>query len=224
MGGRFWKQLHISSTHLQKPETSEANRDLLKAVDRELMFVQKGVQKLPKVTSFECSIEDAMATLRRTVQNEEVTVSLDANSGVEMDLLDGELSGSDVERDTEANMEDEDDSTRVPAFTVTVSKPSGNKMQFECSFHPGVNELEELSIMIDSVAVIPKDCSSVESIYTVDTDQLGKDLYDGLESYLAERGINRTFGSDLLNFYAMFEDRAYTTDFLERMKKYCLEQ
>jgi hypothetical protein len=47
-------------------------------------------------------------------------------------------------------------------------------VQFECSFHPGVNDFEELSIMIDSVSMIPKDCTNVESIYAVDTDQLEK--------------------------------------------------
>lgn len=53
----------------------------------------------------------------------------------------------------------------------------GNKMQFECSFHPGVSDFEELSIMIDSVSMIPKEFKNAESIYSVESDQLGKVLY-----------------------------------------------
>jgi hypothetical protein len=51
-----------------------------------------------------------------------------------------------------------------------------------------------------------------------------QDVYEGMERYLVERGINQTFGSDLLNFYGMFERHAYTTHFLEQMKNYCSEQ
>ncbi len=47
-------------------------------------------------------------------------------------------------------------------------------MQFECSFQPEVDGFESLNMMIDSVSMIPKECTSVESIYSVETDQIGK--------------------------------------------------
>lgn len=59
-------------------------------------------------------------------------------------------------------------------------------MQFECSFHPGVNDFEEMSIMIDSVSMVPKECRNEESIYTVSTDQLGKVLVQHDGSRLSE--------------------------------------
>ena len=54
-------------------------------------------------------------------------------------------------------------------------------MQFECSFHPGVDDFEEQQIMIDAVSVIPKDCTNVDSIYTVDTNQLEEVQGQGFE-------------------------------------------
>lgn len=51
-----------------------------------------------------------------------------------------------------------------------------------------------------------------------------QDLYDGLDKYLARRGIDQKFGSELLSFYAMFDHSAYATNFLEKMQEYCSEQ
>ena len=50
-----------------------------------------------------------------------------------------------------------------------------------------------------------------------------QELYDSLEDYLEERGIGQPFGSELLNFYNMFEHKSYATDFLEKVKKFCSE-
>jgi hypothetical protein len=88
-----------------------ANGVLLKALDRELMFVKRDLQKLPKVSSFECSTDNAVATLRRTIGNEEITVTMDTNSGVDMDLLGEE----------ESEMEGGTEGSEVSYGTSTVS-------------------------------------------------------------------------------------------------------
>ena len=55
--------------------------------------------------------------------------------------------------------------------------PQGSKLQFECSFnveYDDVNDSEALKWNIDSVSMVPKDCKRVESVYSVETDQLTK--------------------------------------------------
>ena len=60
-------------------------------MEQELTLVKSDLHELPKVTSFACSTEGAVATFTRTLGNEEITASLDANSGVEMDLMSEDL-------------------------------------------------------------------------------------------------------------------------------------
>lgn len=53
--------------------------------------------------------------------------------------------------------------------------PQGNRLQFECSFnmdYDDVNDSDALKWNIDSVCVVPSDCKEVESVYSVETDQL----------------------------------------------------
>lgn len=75
----------------------------MKAVDTELTFARQDFHKLPEVASFKCSTEGAVATFTRTMGNEEIVVTMDTNSGVEMDLMGGEMSESpmDDSNDTE---------------------------------------------------------------------------------------------------------------------------
>lgn len=52
---------------------------------------------------------------------------------------------------------------------------------------------------------------------------LTQELYDSFEDYLEERGIDASFGSEILTFYSMFEDKTYVTNFLEKVKSFCSE-
>ena len=80
-------------------------------MDTELTFARKEFQKLPEVPSFKCSTEGAVATFTRTVDNEKIVVTLDTNSGVEMDLMGGEMAESsmdnDIDDDTEVRVHEE---------------------------------------------------------------------------------------------------------------------
>ncbi len=58
-------------------------------------------------------------------------------------------------------------------------------MQFECSFNVEYNDVDDSEALkwnIDSVCAVPKDCKRVESVYSVETDQLGKVCTYGLLS------------------------------------------
>lgn len=67
--------------------TATATEEVLKAVAGELKFVNEDVHELPDILSFACSTEGAVATFRKTFKNEAVTVTMDANSAVEMDTV-----------------------------------------------------------------------------------------------------------------------------------------
>ena len=65
--------------------TSPAGVELLKVVNNQLKF--KRFEELPEVTGFSYSIEGAKATFTRKVGNEDITVTLDANSAVQLDMM-----------------------------------------------------------------------------------------------------------------------------------------
>lgn len=203
-----------STATLYYSTASKANENLLKVVNTELKLEGADFHKLPEVTAFACSIDGAIATFTRKLGNEEVMVTLDSNSTAELDTTEDFVDDEDeAEEDSEMELQ-----RRAPAFTVSITKPSGNLMQFECSFNVDYGEIQ-----IDSVSVVPKDCEQADSVYYVDGSQLGKDLYSSLEHYLEERGISKNFSMELLGFYDVFEHRVYVTNFLEGIKKFCSE-
>lgn len=77
-----------------------ANSELLKLVNRELIFEKKEFQKLPTITGFTCTTDGAVASLKRMVNGEEIKIVVDANSKADMDMLDEE-SGSDDDMEVE---------------------------------------------------------------------------------------------------------------------------
>lgn len=68
----------------------------MKAVDRELKFERKDFLKLPEVMDFACSTEGAVATFSRKFGSEDIIVTMDANSAVEMDMMGEEYDSSEV--------------------------------------------------------------------------------------------------------------------------------
>ena len=69
------------------PPFFSVNSDLLKLVNRELVFEKKEFHKLPEIAGFTCTTNGAVASLRRMVNGEEIKIVLDANSKADMDML-----------------------------------------------------------------------------------------------------------------------------------------
>lgn len=73
--------------------------------------MKKDLHQLPEVSTFACSTEGAVATFTHTVGTEEVKVTLDTNSGMELDLMDMEEEEVLLEGDhntEESNMKSEE--------------------------------------------------------------------------------------------------------------------
>ena len=60
-----------------------ASSSLAATLDNELKLEYKALSELPKLTSFETSIEGATAVFKRVIGSEEVKVKMDANSSVQ---------------------------------------------------------------------------------------------------------------------------------------------
>lgn len=65
--------------------------------------MKKDLHKLPEVSSFSCMTEGAVATFSRTLGSEQVTVTLDTNNAVEMDMG-GDFSESGIEDDLDSEV------------------------------------------------------------------------------------------------------------------------
>jgi len=50
-----------------------------------------------------------------------------------------------------------------------------------------------------------------------------QELHEALREFLVEHHINKQFASEILQFYKAFEHRCYVTNFLEGLRKYCIQ-
>ena len=87
-----------------------ASTKLLKVVENEISLEQAVVEDLPKISSFQVTVENSVATLMRMVNQEEVKVQLDANSAIEVspDEMDVRDEGEDYDSEDQSQ-EDEDE-------------------------------------------------------------------------------------------------------------------
>lgn len=190
--------------------SSEASQSLLKCVREDLKLEQQALVKLPSVTGYETTVTGSQALLQCIKGNDKVKVELDANNAVE------------VASDEEASYEDSE-AFFAPAFTVTVTKPSGDQIQLECSFeeygdyHPQGNEYQ--SMCLDSVTVIPANTQELETIYPALSSSFSEELYESLMDYLKDYGINERFASDILKFYKIFQQACYVEKFLKGLER-----
>ena len=82
-------------------------------MENEISLEQAVLEDLPKISSFQVTIENSMATLMRTFNQEEVKVQLDANSAIEVspDEMDVRDEGEDY--DSEDQSQEDEDETEV---------------------------------------------------------------------------------------------------------------
>lgn len=87
-GENFYK---LNNYNVTKSYASSANKELLKSVNTALKFEREDFQVLPEVVGFSSSTEGAVAMLKRKFMSEEVTVTMDVNSAMQLDMDEEEL-------------------------------------------------------------------------------------------------------------------------------------
>lgn len=113
---------------------ANAGEGLLKAVQTELKLHGKDFHPLPNLSAFDCNINGAIATFTRKRDNEDIVVTLDANSAVELDSMGGDFSAEEEVSLLQllwatthlciVYKEEEGGIIMAPVFSVTITKPS----------------------------------------------------------------------------------------------------
>lgn len=202
--------------------SSEATSKLQKCVSNELALEEKIIGELPEFASFRTTVADTQAVLQRTFNNEEIKVELDADSALESAAED-EYS----ERSSSDSDEDEDKAPFfLPMITITVTKPSGDALRFDCSFDESFSYADISTnpwncLQINTMAVVPKEGDSAKPTYTADVFRnINDDFQAALMDYLEERGVDKDFSVKLLDFYKEFEHSCYVNNFLKRLNNF----
>ncbi|XP_062616083.1 uncharacterized protein LOC134277787 [Saccostrea cucullata] len=112
-----------------------------------------------------------------------------------------------------------------PPFEVEIVKPSGNTMAIRCMISEGMGEEpseDDVSDRFEIINVAMTQGEVKETTYVCEAENMDVDMYEGLMDVLDERGIDRAFTQDLIEFSTKYEKKAYV-GFISSMKKFADE-
>ncbi|KAM6466462.1 complement component 1 Q subcomponent-binding protein, mitochondrial isoform 2-T2 [Liasis olivaceus] len=182
---------------------------------------EKKIQKhksLPKMSGgWELDIHGTEAKLTRKVAGETITVSFNINNSIPPDF----------EEPPEGQKPDEEEPelTSTPNFVVEVTKDDTKQtLVLDCHYpEDEVSHSEEGENDIFSIREVSfqptGDSEWQDNNYTLNTDSLDWALYDHLMDFLADRGVDNTFGDELVSLSTALEHREYIR-FLEDLKHF----
>jgi len=175
-------------------------------------------QTLP--SGFELMSSDGPnVVLTKRVSNELITVRLNVNGSLE------------AVEELEERLNDEDRTegqtlvgsvTCRPSFTVEINKDGGPFSLVVCCSFMSVDELESMDeetsteeetpvFELNQFAMLGKGLSLDDNTYTVHTQRIDARLYELLYKMLEERGLNRRFSEQLLDYCTDYEHNTYNT-------------
>jgi len=208
---------------------TDGDKDLLGFLKDEIAFEGDNVKTVPKLNHFKMEMDGTVVSLKRNFRGEDVEVKFNCNESLNVD--DGEAL-SEEEAPAPSEEEDVPDIVSYPSFTVTITKPSGMSLLFNCSCNTGMNDNEEAEgeqdeepyelLRFDSVQVFNSDNTDKSKVYEAETENMDGELYSMLMNTLLERGVNGTFVNDLIDLSTSVEHRHYLNflksleDFLKR--------
>ncbi|XP_007421637.1 complement component 1 Q subcomponent-binding protein, mitochondrial [Python bivittatus] len=182
---------------------------------------EKKIQKhksLPKMSGgWELDVHGTEAKLTRKVAGETITVSFNINNSIPPDF----------EEPPEGQKPDEEEPelTSTPNFVVEVTKDDTKQtLVLDCHYpEDEVSHSEEGESDIFSIREVSfqptGDSEWQDNNYTLNTDSLDWALYDHLMDFLADRGVDNTFGDELVSLSTALEHREYIR-FLEDLKHF----
>lgn len=185
---------------------------------------QKSSTKFSKIKGFEIlKCDGPNVTLKKTIENEIVTIKLNVNNAIEDASFDVETDSSkqDEQTPTESKM------MCKPAFVVEISKGGNKTLAIQCAFPPSEeyptehdqpDPYEDL-IEIQDVALLDKNQEWTDDVYTLSSSIMDGNLYDMLMKLLEERGIDADFIDQLTEFSTTYEHSKYV-EALEQLKDF----
>lgn len=187
--------------------------------------MQKTSGKLPKIKGFEIVGTDGPnVTLKKTLDNESVTIKFNINNSVDDSVLD-------VETDSQQEQQQTADAKMIskPAFLVEINKGGSKTLAIQCVFPPAdeypasaeheQGEAYEDLIEIQDVALLNKSQEWNDDVYSLSASVMDGNLYDMLMKMLEERGVDADFVDHLIEFSTSYEHSKYV-DTLEKLRDF----
>jgi complement component 1 Q subcomponent-binding protein len=185
--------------------------------------------KLPKIKGFEIvKTEGPNVTLRKTIENETITIKFSVNNSIDDSSLDMEVDPSQQQQQSD----EAHDNTKMvskPSFVVEISKGGAKALALQCVFPPSdeyppaaehdqAEPYEDL-IEIQDVALLDKGQEWTDEVYSLSASVMDGNLYDMLMKLLEERGLDADFIDQLTEFSTSYEHSRYI-DVLEQLKDF----
>lgn len=171
--------------------------------------------KFPKIKGFEITKTDGPnVTLKKTIENEEITIKFSVNNSIDDSSLDMEV-------DPQAQQQQQQDSKMVskPSFVVEINKGGSKTLALSCVFPPSDEyppaaeheqpEPYEDLIEIQDVALLDKSQEWSDEVYSLSSSVMDGNLYDMLMKMLEERGVDADFIDQLTEFSTSYEHSRY---------------
>jgi len=201
---------------------TEADEDLSEFLKDEIEYEKESIPDLPKFQDFDVKRSGTKVVLTRRFNKETVTIKFDINEN------------NNVDETAEEEMQDEESAgghiVSYPHFTVSITKPSGKSIEFDCIYEfeqPEEGETDDMEeqqqgfdiFKFENVSVLEDGQSREDGVYESETTNMDGNLYVFLLNMMAERGVTSEFVQDLLKFSTAIEHRQHVK-FLEDLKTF----
>jgi len=179
----------------------KGDEELATFLKDEIATEKNNSQPFPKLTGWTIKADGSEVTLTKTVQGEQIMITLNVNHTVDSAVPDD---GS----------EEAPEMLSKPTFEVDLIKSNGKTLSFTCSYTrddeiPEGEQEEGADIFaIDEVTMFEGDNHS-DSCYAVAGDILDGYLYDLFMNMLADRGVDNAFADELSEWCSVHEHSQY---------------
>lgn len=199
----------------QKNVSQESFNNLSKYLESEIgAEMEDGIENVDNLLEgWTKNCEGVKVVLSKKVGKETVRVSLSISGALE-----GYEGPDDEDMETDAPL------LCKPPFEVEIEKPSGNTLAIRCMINDDMAEdpEDDVSDIFEILNVTMHNGKPGETTYVCESENMDQEMYEGLLDVLEERGIDKMFTQNLVEFCTKYEKKEYV-DFLTSMKKFADE-
>ena len=206
----------FSHQQIRRRHTSQYYQDLASFLREEIELELGQQPSMPKLGNFKTSHDGTVVTLTDRQGDEKITISFEVNKSVNVPT-DGEM-GDDMDGGI----------VSYPEFQVSITKPSGRTLTFNCNTDAGSgmeeeDDLQEENFRIESVQAYRAERGlDLSTIYEAEAENMDSNLHDMLLDILGEKGIDNEFVDGLIDLSTAVEHRLYV-DHLKAMEEFARE-
>jgi len=207
----------ISHQQIRRRHTSQDYQDLASFLREEIELELGQQPSMPKLGNFKTSHDGTLVTLTDRQGDEKITISFDVNKSVNVQT------GGEMGDDMDGGI------VSYPEFQVSITKPSGRTLTFNCNTDAGSGmeeeeeDLQEENFRIESVQAYRAERGlDLSTIYEAEAENMDSNLHDMLLDILGEKGIDDEFVDGLIDLSTAVEHRLYV-DHLKAMEEFAKE-